>query len=103
MGRYPTPSEARRRFEEGVELAKEKWVSRARAGAIGYETWFTGFANTIYSLVATLPSKEGKTTDTIIDERVKPVAKAIKNLSKSYKEAKLRELVKRVAPIAVVR
>jgi len=103
MGKYPTPTEARSRFEEGVELAKEKWVSRARAGATGYETWFTGFANTIYSLVATLPSKEGKTTDTIVDERVKPVAKAIKGLSKSYKDAKLRELAKKAAPLVVVR
>jgi hypothetical protein len=102
-GRYPTPEEARRRFEEGVELAKEKWVSRAREGATAYETWFTGFANTVYSLVATLPSKEGKTTDTIVDERVKPVVKAIKNLSRSYREAKLKELVKKVAPAVTVR
>jgi hypothetical protein len=99
MGKYPTPSEARSHFETGVELAKEKYVSRAREGAVDFETWFTGFASKIYTLLQTLPDPAGLSIDERIDKRVKPVSKAIHELSLSYRAAKLKEIVK---PLKVV-
>jgi hypothetical protein len=99
MGKYPTPSEARSHFETGVELAKEKYVSRAREGAVDYETWFTGFASKIYPLVSALPDPAGLSIAERIDKRVKPVAEAIHALSLSYRKAKLAEIVK---PLKVV-
>ena len=99
MGKYPTPEEARRHFETGVELAKEKYVSRAKEGATDYETWFVGFAGKVYPIVATLPDPAGLTIEERIDRRVKPVAKIIHELSISYRAAKLKEIVK---PLKVV-
>jgi len=96
MAKYPSPSEARSNFETGVEAAREKWVARARAGAVDYETWFTGFANTIYPIVAGLPTREGKTVAQRVTERVIPVAQAISRLSTTYRAAKLKKVVEAV-------
>jgi len=100
MGKYPTPSEARRNFETGVELAKEKWARKAKAGAKDYELWFTGFANEIYPIIAGLPERTGD-IDENIDNRCKPIAKAIHKLSLTYRETKLAEIAKKVAPVLV--
>jgi len=104
MAKYPSPSEARSNFEIGVEAARDKWVARARAGATAYETWFTGFANTVYPIIATLPSKEaaGATAAERYAKRGAPVAEAIRKLSQSYKAAKLREIAKAAAPLVKV-
>ncbi|MEM4067265.1 MAG: hypothetical protein QXV17_10460 [Candidatus Micrarchaeaceae archaeon] len=99
MAKYPSPDVARRRFETGVEQAREKWALRAREGATDYQTWFTGFANTIYPIVASLPSKEGKTLETIVAERVTPIARAVKNLSTTYRASKLSEIARKVAVV----
>ena len=99
MGKkYPTPSEARRNFEQGVELAKEKWAKRAKGGAKDYELWYTGFANEIYPLIATLPERTGDINENI-DNRCKPVANAIHRLSVSYQSTKLEELARKVAAV----
>jgi len=103
MGRYPTPQEARKNFEEGVEESKELWVKRAKAGATAFQTWFTGFANELYPVIARLPTREGKTIDERVEERVKPVAKKISELAASYRAAKLEEIAKRVAPLVTAR
>jgi len=94
--KYPTPEEARRRFESGVEAAREKYVSRAREGADNFELWFAGFASNIYPLIAGLPDPEGLTIEEKYLRRGAPVGKAIHNLSLSYRKAK-RERVARVA------
>jgi len=98
MGKYPSPSEARRNFETGVELAKEKWVRKAKAGAKDYETWYTGFANEIYPIIATLPERTGDINENI-DNRCKPIANAIHRLSLTYRATKLEELARKVAPV----
>ena len=99
MGKkYPTPSEARRNFVQGIDLSKEKWATRAKQGADDYELWFTGFANELYPLIATLPERTGDINENI-DNRCKPVAKAIHRLSVSYQRTKLEEITKKVAAV----
>jgi len=93
--KYPTPDEARRRYEAGVEANKDRWVEGCRSGADDFQTWFTGFAKTIYPLVATLPAKTGN-VDRDVDSRVKPVAKRIKALAEAYRKAKLAEVQKQL-------
>jgi len=97
MGKkYPSPEEARRRFESGVELAPEKWKTRTLEGADDYETWFAGFAAGVYPVVASLP--DPKTLPTIkdrVEKRVVPVAEKIHKLSQAYRKAKLREIVEK--------
>jgi hypothetical protein len=100
--RYPSPDEAKERYVSGVQLAREKYVERATAGAEDFLVWFTGFASRIYPLVAGLPAKTGD-TDKDIDNRVKPVSKAIKSLAKTYRDLKAREAAKKVAPAVPVR
>jgi hypothetical protein len=102
MGKYPTPSEATGRFTDGVQFAKDKWATRATQGAGLYQTWYTGFANTVYPVIAGLPARTGN-VDVDIDQRVKPVAKAIQKLSYSYKATRLREIAKQVSPVVAVR
>jgi hypothetical protein len=103
MAKYPTPEVARKNFEEGVEESKDLWVKRAKAGATAYQTWYVGFANELYPLIAALPTREGKTRDERVDERVKPVVNKIAELSASYRAAKLAEIAKKVAPLVRAR
>ena len=101
MGKkYPSPSEARRNFETGVDLSKEKWAKKAKDGARDYETWYTGFANEVYPIVATFPEPTGD-IDANIDNRCKPIAKAIHDLSVTYRRTKLEALAKKIAPVLV--
>ena len=95
MGKYPSPEEARSKFESGVESAREKWVQRAKAGATMYQTWYTGFANTIYPLVAGLPDKSTLTIEQRVVERVTPIAKAVHGLSVSYQATKIRKIAEK--------
>jgi len=94
--KYPTPEEARRRFESGVESAREKYVSRAREGADDYQLWFSGFAAKIYPLIATLPDPEGMSIKDKYLSRAAPVGEAIHKLSLTYRKAK-RESIAKVA------
>jgi hypothetical protein len=102
MGKYPTPNEATSRFTDGVQFARDKWVTRTTQGAGLYQTWYTGFANTIYPVIAGLPAKTGN-VDVDIDQRVKPVANAIRKLSYSYRATRLREIAKQLSAVVTVR
>jgi len=86
--KYPTPEEARRRFETGVEAAREKYVSRAREGADNYQLWFAGFAAKVYPVVAGLPDPEGLSIRDKYVLRGAPVGEAIHRLSLAYRKAK---------------
>lgn len=101
MGKYPTPEKARANFEAGVEASKDKWASRTRAGAPDYQLWYTGFANTLYPLIAGLPDKAGLSIRERVIQKSAPVAEAIHNLSVSYQQTKLSKLVEKIR--AVVR
>jgi predicted oxidoreductase len=107
--RYPTPEKARADFEEGVELAREKWVTRAKEGADDYQTWYAGFAATVYPIIATLPPK---TEDPVKNwlARGARIVTALKALSRRYRATKLetvareaRALAERAAPLITVR
>jgi hypothetical protein len=94
--KYPTPEEARARFESGVEAAREKYVMRAKEGADDFELWFAGFASKVYPLIATLPDPEGLTIEERYLKRGAPVGKTIHTLSLAYRKAK-RERVAKIA------
>jgi len=98
--KYPTPEEARSRFETGVELAKEKYARRAREGADDYQLWFTGFAAKIYPLIAGLPDPEGKDIKSRVEERVTPVSEGIHKLSQAYRKAKRESIAKKYTKAA---
>jgi len=99
--RYPTPEEARRHFETGVEQAKEKYVERAKQGAEDFEDWFTVFAAEVYPTIATLPSREGLATiKERIEKRSVPVAEKISRTAAAYRKAKLEEVRKEVEAAA---
>jgi len=104
MGRkrkYPTPEEARREYEQGVERAKDEWVEQCRKGASDYEKWFEEFASEVYPVIAGLPSPEGLTIEQKVDARVKPVAKAISLVAREYRREKLKEIEEKLrAPAA---
>jgi hypothetical protein len=74
VGRYPTPDEAKERFETGVEHAKDKWVERTKKGSDKYLLWFTGFASQLYPVIASLPDRTGD-PEVNVERRVKPVVK----------------------------
>lgn len=97
-GKYPSPFEAATRYITGVELSRDKWVQRAREGMTQYQAWFTGFANTVYPVIAGLPPKTGN-VDVDIDNRVKPVARAIKSLAMSYRVTKIQTKLRAIAPL----
>ena len=98
-GRYPTPEEARERFESGVEHAKEKWVERTKRGSEKYLLWYTGFASQLYPVIATLPDRTGD-PEKNVDLRVKPVIKKISEIAKDYRKAKLEAIEKEVRKVA---
>jgi len=94
--KYPTPEEARSRFETGVERNKDKWVEGCRSGAEDYQTWYAGFAKVIYPLIATLPPKTSDIKKTV-RERIEPVLLKISEVAKAYRKAKAAEAQKRLA------
>jgi len=98
MVKYPLPDEAASRYVSGVELAKEKWVTRCREGSEAFQTWFAGFAKAVYPLVATLPDKTGD-PEKNVDLRVKPVAKKIHELAKAYRKTKISAKAERIAVV----
>lgn len=96
-GKYPSPAEAAELFRTGVEAATGKWRDRTVGGVPRYQTWFTGFANTIYPVIARLPDRA--TLPSIrdrVNQRVAPVAEAIHELSVSYRQTKLQQLARAV-------
>jgi hypothetical protein len=103
MGKYPSPEVARRNFETGVDLSKDKWATRAKAGATDYQLWFTGFANAIYPLISTLPDPTGLSVRERVVQRSAPVAEAIHNLSVTYKATKLSKLAEKARALVTVR
>lgn len=96
--KYPSPTEAVARYTTGIELSKDKWVKRAIEGSTQYQVWFTGFANNVYPVIATLPPKTGN-VDVDVDNRVKPVARAIKELAASYRVTKIQQKLRALAPL----
>ncbi|MHC1628911.1 MAG: hypothetical protein ACXQTI_08790 [Candidatus Nezhaarchaeales archaeon] len=102
MGRrpkYPTPEEAKENYIKGVEVSRDIWVEKCRQGADDFYDWFIEFSNAVYPVVATLPSPVGKTIDQKIDERVKPVAKAISKIAEAYRKEKVRKVRERLVRV----
>jgi hypothetical protein len=95
--KYPTPEEARSRFEAGVERNKDRWVEGCRSGAEDYQTWYVGFAKAVYPLIATLPPKTSD-IDRTLRERIGPVLKKISEVAKAYRKVKAVEAQKKLAP-----
>jgi homoserine dehydrogenase len=97
--RYPSPEKARSSFESGVEMAREKWVTRAKEGAEDYQVWFAGFAATVYPIIATLPEPTADPTRNWL-MRGAPVVAALKRLSARYRKAKLEEVAREARALA---
>ena len=88
MGKYPTPEEIVAKFKRSVDLSKEKWAGEAKLAADkDLFVWYSAFAAKVYDVVAGLPAKTGDTEKDIINRSI-PVAKAIKELSYSYRRVK---------------
>jgi hypothetical protein len=99
VGKYPTPDEARERFETGVDHAKDKWVERTKKGADKYLMWFAGFASQVYPVIATLPERTGD-PEVNVERRVKPVVKKISEIAKVYRKAKLEAIKEEAKKVA---
>lgn len=100
--KYPTPSEAVERFQTGVQYAGTKWVQRTQAGASRYNIWYTGFANTIYPVVASLPDREAlPDIASRIQQRGIPVAQAISRLGATYRKNKAEQVARTLVRTAV--
>jgi hypothetical protein len=98
-GRYPTPDEAKERFETGVDHAKDKWVERTKKGADKYLMWFAGFASEVYPVILTLPDRTGD-PEVNVERRVKPVVKKISEIAKAYRKAKLEAIKEEAKKVA---
>ena len=98
-GRYPTPEEARERFETGVDHAKDKWVERTKKGADKYLMWFAGFSSQLYPVISTLPERTGD-PEKNVELRVKPIVKKISEIAKAYRKAKLETIKEEAKKVA---
>ena len=89
-GKYPTPEEVVAKYKRSVDLAKEKWAGEAKIAADReLFVWYSAFAAKVYDVVSGLPPKTGDVATDIANRSV-PVAKAIKELSESYRRVKAR-------------
>jgi len=86
MGKYPTPEEVVAKYKRSIDLAKEKWAGEAKLAADkDLFVWYSAFAAKVYDVVSALPSKTGD-LKTDVNNRVIPVAQAIKDLSELYRK-----------------
>jgi len=97
--RYPTPDEARRNYELGIEEARDKWVRKSKAGAGAFEEWFYNFATYVYPVVRHLPPKTGDVA-TNVASRVVPVAEAAKRAAELYRLKKIEERERKIEALA---
>jgi len=89
-GRYPTPDEVVAKYKRGIDYSKDKWADEAKAAADkDLFVWYSAFAAKIYDVVSGLPAKTGN-VDEDVKNRVVPVARSIKELSRTYRSAKAR-------------
>jgi hypothetical protein len=99
MAKYPSPDEAEKRFREGVDAARDKWVSRTVGASTIYRLWYTGFANEIYPIIAGLPDKTGVDPAENYRLRGAPVAVAVKRLSRTYRATRIEQARKLAATL----
>jgi predicted choloylglycine hydrolase len=94
-GKYPDAATAATNFVQGVELAAEKWRSRATAGRDKFENWFGRyFAPRLY------PQMPGILALADPYARSRRVGSIVKAAAAEYRRWKLTQVVAIAAPAA---
>jgi hypothetical protein len=96
MAKGYTVEEILSKRERGITGAGTKWEENALAGQDRYADWLRIWLPQVYSVVATLPSKEGKSTEKVLLERVAPVVNRTKRIAEAYRKDKVKRLVELV-------
>jgi hypothetical protein len=98
MAKGYTVAEILTRRERGITGAGAKWEEASLAGNSRYAQWIEKWYGQICAVVAGLPSKEGKTIDVVVNERVKPVLKKTSAVAVEYRRDKVRQLATLITP-----
>jgi len=83
-----------------VQAARDIWVNNTTAGFQQFwSDYIAGFARDIGNVVIGLPPKTGSIR-TNVARRVVPVAEAVSNYARAYRERRIREAITRIVGAA---